>query len=1121
MPAGRVTMLFSDIESSTALVRSLGERYDRLLGDHFAIVRRAFDAHDGTEIRTEGDAIFAVFADATAAVTAAAEAQRQLQSHTWPDDGRIKVRMGLHTGDVRLSDGDYIGLAVHQAARVVNVAHGEQVVCSSTTASVVDVASDGIELFDLGAYRVRDFDAPEHLFQVRAEGLSDRFPALRAVRAEAHNLPAIRTAFVGRENEIVAVRKLVDEERVVSIVGPGGVGKTRLAIEVARREAERRVDGVVAVLMAPVLDHDLVAVQTAEALGVREEPGQPLVGTIAAALERRDFLLLLDNCEHVLDAVGEMVDAILERAPDVSVLATSREPLSLLGEAVYALRPLEVRVDDSSDEIAAGLECVRLFMDRATAIDRSFAAKADVMQVARICERVDGLPLAIELAAGRLRSMTAVDVERQLDDRLRLLSTTMRGLDPRQRSVRATIDWSYEMVTEGERTVISRLAMFPAGATLSAIEDVCPSSDVIDVIASLVDRSLVHLSADGRYSMLQTVREYALEKLRARDDTHDAYAGLVRWALANAQHEVALLDGTDAREAKTRLDSEHPNLLAALDHVLGEPGRSELAAEIGVALAPYWDHAGYWTTAADYLGRIPEARATGLRAKLAYRRGGFAELRGDGSNAKPLYLDAIDLASEAGDHETEAFAHLNLGGLHQMEADMDKGLDHFRRARDVAQASADELLVAFVDCQTMIVEMTAGEPDRLRSNAEAALAISRRHEDRSLEVQALMVLGSEAEWRAERRDECAEAVGWFEAALEVATALGSEGLQARVLLRLAHCHRMLRELDTARLRCEEGLDHAEHQGHRQIQAQLQAKLGNIAWAGGRYEEATTAYVDVLRLTREIGDRQLEAKTLHDLGWTAASAGDFERATGYFADGLATTRDSGWSARGSVFVLALGVLAAACGDYAMARELHAEEIDHLRANGLEGECGPHLLALGKVAHAEGDLMEARILFGRASDLGPSAGGAYAGAARARLALVLLDAEDHAEATRMIVDLLRSSGVSSFRDPPSDSDETELAWLALPALWIGASGSIAARPADAAVMVAAASRIERRGANGGPIWSMSAHDRERTARLATEVRERLEPDAFDELWAAGEREVDTIGLALRCLEQSVAL
>jgi len=231
MPAGRVTVLFSDIESSTALVRSLGERYDHLLAEHFAIVRRVFNAHDGAEVRTEGDAIFAVFADATAAVTAAAEAQRQLQGHPWPDDGRIKVRMGLHTGDVRLSEGDYIGLAVHQAARVVSVAHGEQVVCSSATASAIGVTSDGIELVDLGAYRVRDFDAPEHLFQVRSEGLSDRFPALRAVPAEAHNLPAIRTAFIGRENDIVGVRKLFDEERVVSIVGPGGVGKTRLAIE--------------------------------------------------------------------------------------------------------------------------------------------------------------------------------------------------------------------------------------------------------------------------------------------------------------------------------------------------------------------------------------------------------------------------------------------------------------------------------------------------------------------------------------------------------------------------------------------------------------------------------------------------------------------------------------------------------------------------------------------------------------------------------------------------------------------------------------------------------------------------------------------------------------------------
>jgi predicted ATPase/class 3 adenylate cyclase len=1116
LPSGRVTVLFSDIEGSTSLVRSLGERYDELLTEHFAIVRRVLDAHDGVEVRTEGDAVFAVFADAAAALKAATEAQRQLQAHAWPADGRIKVRMGLHTGDVRVRAGDYVGLAVHQAARIVTVAHGEQILCSSATAdSARGSLASGVQLVELGAFQVRDFDGPERVFQVTAAGLVDEFPAIRAFPEDAHNLPSVRTAFIGRESELTDVAKRVEEEQIVTLTGPGGVGKTRVAFEIARRVAQQRRDGATAVLLATIDDPDLVILQTAETLGVREEPGQPLLHTLCAALERRDALIVLDNCEHVLVPVAEMVDAIVNRAQDIGILATSRAPLSVAGEVVYPLRPFEVPDDGpSSAESALELESVRLFVDRARAVDTSFEFNDELAPIVRrICRSVDGLPLAIELAAGRLRSMTVVDMEHRLGQRLRVLAADTRGVDARQRSLRATIDWSFNMLSPDEQAVMARLSIFPAGATLAATEAVCPDEEVLEVVHSLVDRSLVQLSDEGtgRYTLLQTVREYALERLESRHDRRQTLEAFARWALQITSDELDRSSGVDARGALERLETEHPNLLAALERMLTERLEPELAAELGVALGRYWDVAGYWTNAAEYLDRIPDAGSASVRARLAYRRGGFAQLRGDLDAARRLFEDAMVLAREAGDHETEAIAHLSQGAVHQTGADRNAAVSEYQQARAAAALSGDESLIAHVACQTTLVEVSTNAVDELDRIGEAALNTGRRLGNIRLQAEALMVLGlcvSEPE-------EFASAIERFESALDAATMLGSSGLRARALFALASYHRLLGELDTARARCEEALGVAERLGNRQLQAVVRAKLGNIAWAGQRYEDATASYLEVLPLVREIGDRQLEIKTLSDLGWTSGSAGDIDRAAAYVDEGLAVARAAQWPENEVWFMQALGILAAARGDLSTARTRYEEGLERLRAVDLLGHEVPFVQGLAVVAQAEQAFSTARNHLAAAIDLSRSYGQDDAEQiAVARSGLVELDLGNEAEATRLILDALR--GAQPRGALLRAGTAREGLGLLLPALWVAAATKMTSEPSEAARMTGAASRIERCGDEGGPIWSMSAADRERTVRATSAVRERLDEETFAECWDAGYGDPDVFALVLQALE-----
>ena len=619
LPGGAVTFLFSDVEGSTRLVKALRERYPQVLGEHRRLVRAAIAAHGGHEVDTQGDAFFAAFASAKQAVLCALDIQRALAAHPWRGGAQVRVRIGIHTGQAVPAEGAYTGLAVHRAGRICAAAGGGQVLVSQATQTLIEDEEEGepgFTLVDAGEHRLKDLDRPVRLFQLAAAGLEA--PSLRAVGPQAaghlggpgmvlaargagpgaeggaaavvHGLPVALTSFIGRDEPVREVAGLLEEHRWVTVTGPGGSGKTRLAGEVAKRVAGRFADGAWLVELAPLRDPGQVPAVVAVALGVREQPGVPVAEAVARVLARQQLLLVLDNCEHVIGAAARLCAGLLAACDDVRVLATSREPLGVAGEARYRLGPLTLPA--AGDAAAGTCEAVALFADRARRADAHFVLDGQTgPAAATIVARLDGMPLAIELAAARVEGLGVTGLLDRLDDRFALLTGADRLAPDRQRSLAATVGWSYQLLDEQERRAFRWLSVFPGPFTLEGAEAVA-GEGARSAVLRLVDCSLLgppRPGADGRsrYLMLETLRAYGTGLLAESAEQDEPAAALAGYALRVAEEAAAGME-TAAGEAAAarRLDAEDATTRQALAWVTGRD--PDMALRLAIALAPWW-----------------------------------------------------------------------------------------------------------------------------------------------------------------------------------------------------------------------------------------------------------------------------------------------------------------------------------------------------------------------------------------------------------------------------------------------------------------------------------------------------------------------------------------------------
>jgi len=781
-PAGTLTFLFSDIEGSTRLLERLGSaEYTKVLEREAAIQRAAFVAHGGREEATEGDSFFVVFDSAVEAVRAAVDSQRALATEPWPDGVEVNVRMGLHAGEASESAAGLVGLDIHRAARIAAAAHGGQVVVSDAVRTLVlaDLGPD-ISVRGLGSHRLKDLREPQPLCQIVADGLRMDFPPLQSLDARPNNLPTQLTSFVGRERELAEAGDLLERNRLVTLTGPGGTGKTRLSLQVAANAADRYPGGVFFVALETVREPSLVASRIGTTIGLAETGARTADELLREWLAGKQVLFVLDNFEQVLDA-GPIVADLLRDAPGLSVLVTSRAALRVSGEQEYpvpglptppdlsqlsslelASLPAEARTIDA-DTLSA-YESVRLFIARATSVKPDFkVTNENAPAVAAIAARLHGMPLAIELAAARIKLFSPEALRARLEDQLALLSAGSRDLPERQQTLRGAIAWSYDMLDEGHRRLLDRLSVFEGGIDLAAAEAVCgPSAElgieVLDGLVALADQSLirsVETDGDPRFHLLDTIHAFAAEQLAARDED-DAIAGRhSAWFLSLAQRLEPELAGADQRRHLDQLELEHDNIRTVL-HRAEEAGDAATAIGLAHAVWRFWQKRGHLHLARRRLEAFAAAPWSRddpiLRARLMEALGGVCWWQADIRAMRPAYEEAVEIWRGLGDKRELANALYNYAFVFSVPedpanppSDLDaEGIGRSARAEALAlfQEIGDERGEGNVLWGIGNDKYFSEADDAGVTEFRAALEKFRRVGDRTMEAWSLHMVGS-------------------------------------------------------------------------------------------------------------------------------------------------------------------------------------------------------------------------------------------------------------------------------------------------------------------------------------------------------------------------------------------
>jgi predicted ATPase/class 3 adenylate cyclase len=828
-PSGTLTFLFTDIEGSTALWEAAPEAMRAALAQHDEIVRVAIQAHGGYVFATGGDGFAAAFRRAGDAVAAGVDAQSALVTQTWPAGAAIRVRMGLHTGEVTERDGDYFGTPVNQAARLMDLGHGGQVLCSAVTSALV---GDGWSLVDLGEHRLRDLTAPQRVFQVG----SGEFPSLRSLDALPGNLAVQLSSFVGRETDVAEVVNDIGVERLVTLTGPGGVGKTRLALQAAAGVAAGFDGGVWLVELAGLADGGEVPAAVAAVLGVAQQPGRSLWGSVCDACHYRRLLLVLDNAEHLLDPVADLVVELLGSASGVKVLVTSREALGVAGERIRPVRPLAVE-----DEALA------LFAERARAVRPEFeVAVGNAEAVVEVCRHLDGMPLAIELAAARVGSMTPAEIAGRLDERFRLLRAGRRTRVERHQTLRATIDWSYDSLDEVEGRVFAELAVFPASFTQRAAEAVLSGSghddawEVIDALDRLVAKSLVSaadIEGVTRYQMLETVRHYAAERLAERGGVEKLRRAHAAWVVAFVEEEAGPgLRGPEEGAWVSRLAGERESVSAAVDWAI-LAGDLDTAIRIPAALAYHMVFSrklGLADLPSSVLG-MAGAENHPLYAEVAGAAAYVLFLRGETDAAVALGRRAVDAerpgsppAFLARDALVSTLVHWGDGleALHIAEE-----LLHTADAWGDPWQRVHYRMVAIA----MRVNQRSHSLDELRTLAVETLGIARL-----LDNPTALLLASFSVGLIESARDPAAAIGLFCDSLDAVDRGGLEHSMENVVAgQLCRCYAAVGDLEGASGAIRRGLVIARDSGSRTMLAQTLDNGGQALISLGRDQEGAT------------------------------------------------------------------------------------------------------------------------------------------------------------------------------------------------------------------------------------------------------------------------------------------
>lgn len=936
LPTGTVTFLFTDMEGSTRLWDRDPDGMRVALAAHDNLIRTAIETNGGVIFKTIGDAFCAAFTVANDAVNAAIEAQQALARECPTVHGDlVRVRMAIHSGTAEQQGNDYFGSSLNRVARIIGVANGGQIVLSLSTEQLCrDSMSGSITTRPLGSHRLKDLSRPEQLFQVCHPSLPDSFGPIRSLALTPNNLPQQLTSFIGRETEIARVRGMLAESRLVTLAGTGGCGKTRLSLQVAAEVLETYPDGVYFAELAPVADGARIAQVVAAAASVREEGGTSVTDTLIHALHDCKVLLILDNCEHLVADCARLTDILLRACPRLTILASSREPLAIHGETVCRVPSLSLPEPDETTtaQTVSQYEAVRLFVERASAALPSFAVTdQSATAVAQICYRLDGIPLAIELAAARVRTLSVNEIAPRLSDRFHLLTGGSRTALRRQQTLRGLIDWSYDLLTDEEKTLLVRLSVFPGTFTLASVETVCSdesldSYEVLDALTSLVDKSLVlwddNSENGGRYRLLQTVREYAQQRLQERGETD-------KLATQHADY-YATLASPWAERAERDL-----NVIAVLPHYLPEQENIRHAlrhlrerftcgdTEAGETLFPLlrnyacaWGFLGYYAEADTWLPLVSLAAETSSPSEtvtkavdaLLLRIGFMHETRRDTFAAGAVYETLLRLRQRQQNTTDIAKAHLKIGDAHSMAGQFTDALSRYEQGLALLETANDLLgsvwameKLAYLHFQLQsdndaarswfqrglerlptsamlldglgMVSAFEGDFDQARDFHERALAI-RRDANNDVQVATSLNMCGTA---ARERGDFAEAMRWHNDAIAIQKPFAAGFAYAHSLGLLALAALGAGDISVARTALEESLAVARNTGHRVQIVTALYRLAQAAIQDNNFAEAATLLSDALLAVRTVRDSKETGRVLARFAYLAQAERNLEQA----------------------------------------------------------------------------------------------------------------------------------------------------------------------------------------------------------------------------------------------------
>ena len=890
-PSGTVTFLFTDIEGSTKLAQEHPDKWESVREKHHNILQSAMDAHNGYVFQIVGDAFCVAFHTASDGLHAAIDAQRKLPSENWGDTP-IKVRMGIHTGEAQLqTTGDYHGyLAMSRVQRLMSAGHGGQVLVSQATQELIrdDLPKD-ISLRDLGEKRLKDLIRPEHIYQLVIFNLLVDFPPLKTLDIYRHNLPPQLTSFIGREKEMMEVKQALAEHRLVTLTGSGGAGKTRLSLQVAADLLDSFPNGIWFVELAPITDPDLIPQTILSAADMQTQQGRSAVDSLMDFLREKTSLLILDNCEHLIEACAKLADTLLHTAPKLKILASSREALGVKGEQAWHVPSLSIPDVKHLPvlEQLSQYEAVRLFIDRAALVQPHFAVTNDnAPAVAQICLRLDGIPLAIELAAARVKVLKAEQIAERLNDRFHLLTGGSRTALPRQQTLRALIDWSYDLLSENEKLLIRRLSVFIDGWTLEAAEQVCSdehihAEDVLDLLTHLVDKSLVVIDegkSQLRYRMLETVRQYAREKLLESGEGEKIRTQHLTYFLNLTEEAEPHLDHTEQLEWLERLELDHDNLRTALEWAK-EGSKTIEGLRLATALWRYWYLHSYIAEGYEWLIQTLQEEdnstlSLNVRAKALYRAAHLAFFKGETlERIRILLEESRELNQKLSDDDGYAFTLLLMAWLYEPQ----EGMKLYKQALEYALRTRSLWLIAGIYLNMANTEVELGDNKQFILYLDECVSLYRKMGDRwglAYSLWNRAISNRLSSNYAAMESLLSESLSYF-------TELGYKVGIRTILLEQANLAFLRRNYKQASLLCEKILVFAREIGHRGDELTALRRLGHITCLTGDYNKARSLLVEASTGAKEINNQELIGSCLEEFAVLAVVHGEAKRSAALF------------------------------------------------------------------------------------------------------------------------------------------------------------------------------------------------------------------------------------------------